>query len=490
MIVSSVDMTQLVRVVVDRLSVRLVEAIEMDAVAAATARATSDDAATPTFAPVVDRPHLSLRGDRARLELLMGRWLSEEVAALNQHRLQRGEAILDADTDRELRARAFAETLGAGPLEPYMRDGDVEEIDVNSHRVTWVSYGDGRKVNVGQLWDTADDLYAFQRRLTLSMGLSEARLDEQSPMVTLQAPDGSRVVMVLGGRGRSGVSTEPRIAIRRFTIDRIGLDGLAAGGLMPAALVPQLEALVAAGMTMLISGGPGAGKTTLLKELLGAVPPTERIVTIEKGLLELRLEDDPRHPDAPALFTRQSNTEGRGEVTARQLVELTRRLNPDRVIVGELVEDEALEMLDVASMCKRGSMATIHAHTVDAVLSRLAFYVAKSNTKLPEYAVWSLIAETIDFVVHIDLVRNVGDDAPRRRITSIVEFGGRSENGGVRTTEMWGIDATGALVQRNPLNERHMRRLRLSGVDERLFVAEGPNGFHASLRDAQMVGVR
>ena len=93
-------------------------------------------------------------------------------------------------------------------------------------------------------------------------------------------------------------------------------------------------------------------------------------------------------------------------MTARELVELTRRLNPDRVIVGELVEDEALEMLDVASMCKRGSMATIHAHTVEAVLSRLAFYVAKSNTKLPEYAVWSLIAETIDFVIHIDLVRN------------------------------------------------------------------------------------
>ena len=180
-------------------------------------------------------------------------------------------------------------------------------------------------------------------------------------------------------------------------------------------------------MTILISGGPGAGKTTLLKELLGAVPPLERIVTIEKGLLELRLEDDPRHPDAPALFTRQANTDGRGAVTARELVELTRRLNPDRVIVGELVEDEALEMLDVASMCKRGSMATIHAHTVEAVLSRLAFYVAKSNTKLPEYAVWSLIAETIDFVIHIDLMRNTRRGAPQRRVTSIVECGGRGE---------------------------------------------------------------
>ena len=413
---------------------------------------------------------LAIREDRPRLELLMGRWMSEEVARLNQARLQRGDGLLDAITDRELRALAYAETVGAGPLERFMHDPLVEEIDVNSHLVTWVSYGDGRKVNVGQLWDSPDELLAFQSRLTLSMGVSESRLDEQSPTVTLQAPDGSRVVMVLGGPGRNGISTHPRIAIRRFTVNHVGLHGLAERGLFPTWLVPQLEALVQAGMTILISGGSGAGKTTLLKELLGAVPPTERIVTIEKGLLELRLEDDARHPDAPALFTRQANTDGNGEVTTRSLVELTRRLNPDRVVVGELVEDEALEMLDVASMCKRGSMATIHAHTVDAVLSRLAFYIAKSNTKLPEYAVWSLIAETIDFVIHVDLVRNTSDQAPRRRVTSIVEFGGRGADGGVRSTEVWGLDEQNRLVQRAPLEQRHVRRLRIAGIPEGLFV--------------------
>jgi len=450
----------LVRELTARLSGRLVEAIEADS-----AKATSTG-----LAPGDGQRRVGLRDDRARLELLMGRWIAEEMSRLNQIRLQRGEALLDEFTERALRAAAYAETVGAGPLEPFMHDPDVEEIDVNSHRVTWVSYSDGRKVDVGQLWDSSDDLYAFQRRLTLSMGVAESRLDEQSPMITLQAPDGSRVVMVLGGPGRSGVSSQPRIAIRRFTVNRVGLDGLASRGLFPLWLVPQLEALVQAGMTMLISGGPGAGKTTLLKELLGAVSPTERIVTVEKGLLELRLEDDPRHPDAPALFTRQANTEGRGAVSARELVELTRRLNPDRVIVGELVEDEALEMLDVASMCKRGSMATIHAHTVDAVLSRLAFYVAKSNTKLPEYAVWSLIAETIDFVIHIDLVRNAIDGAPQRCVTSIVEYGGRGETGGVRSTEVWGMNERNRLVQRNPLSEHHLRRLRLAGVPDGLFV--------------------
>ena len=408
--------------------------------------------------------------DRQRLELQMGRWLAEEIRRINAVRLERGEPPLDEATERDLRVVTYAETLGAGPLEPFMNDPSVEEIDVNSAGSTFVSYADGRKLDVGRLWPGDDDLAAYQHRLTLSMGVSEARLDEQSPMVTMQAPDGARVVMVLGGVGRAGISTHPRIAIRRFTVHQIGLVGLAERGLFPRWVVPQLEALVRAGMTMLVSGGPGAGKTTLLKELLGAVDPGERIVTIEKGLLELRLEDDPRHPDAPALFTRQANTEGQGEITARSLVELTRRLNPDRVVVGELVEDEALEMLDVASMCKRGSLATIHAHTVEAVLSRLAFYIAKSNTKLPEYAVWALIAETIDFVVHIDLVRNDGSGPPQRKVTAIVEFGGRGPDGGVRSTEVWGIDETNQLVQRAPLEQRHLRRLRMAGIDEGLFV--------------------
>ena len=97
-------------------------------------------------------------------------------------------------------------------------------------------------------------------------------------------------------------------------------------------------------------------------------------------------------------------------------------------------------MLDVASMCKRGSLATIHAHAADVVLQRLGYYVSKSNTSLPEFAVWSLIAQTVDFIVHIDLVRNaVADEAPTRRVTSIIEVGGLGEGGGVASTEVWGF---------------------------------------------------
>lgn len=404
--------------------------------------------------------------DRIREELELGRLLGEELTAIDHGRLYSGLPPLGAELETSIRQRVVAELSGAGPLEPYLVDPAVEEIDVNSHRSTWVTYTDGRKVDIGRLWASADELTAFQKRLARRMtATGEGRLDTASPMLTLQSDEGARVVMVLGGPGEHGISTHPRLAIRRFVVRRIGLEGLADRGLFPHAVVATLRALVRTGFTILVSGPPGAGKTTLLIELLGEVPPLERIITVERSLLELRLEDDPRHLDAPVLFTRTANAEGAGEITTRQLVELTRRLNPDRVVVGELVEDEALEMLDVASMCARGSMATIHAHTVDVVLSRLVYYVAKSDTDLPEFAVWNLIAQTIDFIVHVDLVRNTGTDSipAVRRVTSITEVGGLGEGGGVSTTEIWGLGHDGDLVMRSPMSTVVRRRLATAG---------------------------
>ncbi len=452
---------EVVRELTERVATRLVDAIELDDLEQADGR--PGTSATP------------LATDPRRQQLLVGAWLGDELAALNQRRLQLGLRPLDGDTDRQVRARVVADLTGTGPLDPYMNDPSVEEIDVNSHRSTWVTYADGRKIDVGELWASDAELTAYQKRLARRMTRTgEGRLDTSSPMLTLQTEDGSRVVMVLGGTGEHGVSTHPRIAVRRFLVRQVGLDGLCRLGLFPAHLLEPLRAMARCGFTILVSGPPGAGKTTLLTELLGEVSPRERIITVEKNLLELRLEEDPRHPDAPALFTRHANAEGVGEVTTRELVELTRRLNPDRVVVGELVEDEALDMLDVASMCKRGSLATIHAHIADIVLSRLAYYVAKSNTSLPEYAVWNLIAQTVDVVIHIDLVRNTRTDGtPERRITSIIEVGGLGEAGGVATTEVWATDERGELVQRAPLSPAHLHRLRLAGEDVEVFTRTG-----------------
>jgi pilus assembly protein CpaF len=455
---STDELDEPVREVIGRVADRLIDAVERDA-------------------GLVERPAGStpLAVDERRQQLLVGAWINDEITVVNEDRLRSGRRPLDVEAEHTLRSRVVAELTGAGPLEPYLNDTSVEEIDVNSATSTWITYADGRKTDVGALWNSTAELTAFQKRLALRMrGTGEGRLDTSSPMLTMQSSDGSRVVMVLGGNTEHGISTHPRIAIRRFVVHQVGLDGLSRLGLFPIELVAQLRALVRCGFTMLVSGPPGAGKTTLLTELLGEVSPLERIITVEKNLLELRLEDDPRHPDAPALFTRHSNAEGEGEITTRQLVELTRRLNPDRVVVGELVEDEALDMLDVASMCKRGSLATIHAHTADIVLQRLAYYVSKSNTNLPEFAVWSLIAQTVDFVVHIDLVRNAAaDQATTRRVTSIIEVGGLGERGGIASTEVWGLDETAELTQLAPLSPRHLDRLHRSGYTPDLFAMRG-----------------
>jgi len=425
---------------------------------------------------VADRLILAIEGDevgpldRPSQERLVGHWVTEELREIDRRLIRAGEAPLDHRSRVGLVANVVAEVLGAGPLESLLRDPDVEEIDVNSAAHTWVTRSDGSKVDIGRLWASDGELTAFQKRCARRLSITgETRLDTSSPMATLQTADGARVVMVLGGRDEHGISPHPRLAIRRFVVRRVGLDGLAARGMFPVPLAARLAAFVRAGLTILVSGPPGAGKTTLLTELLGAVDPRERILTVEKHLLELRLEDDPRHPDAPALHTRGANAEGEGEITTRQLVELTRRLNPDRVVVGELVEDEALDMLDVASMCARGSLATIHAHSADVVLHRLAYYVAKSDTALPEFAVWSLIGQTVDLIVHIDLVRNVGDGRSHRRVSSIIEVGGPGESGGVSSTEVFALDREGTLVQVAPLTQRRLRRIEVAGEDAGLF---------------------
>ena len=428
------DLPELVRIVTDRVAVRLVEAIELDESQPQTRNTSS----------------VSLAADARRQQLLVGAWLSEEMATINQDRCAAASRPLTSGVDREVRGRVVAELTGTGPLEPFMSDPLVEEIDVNSHLSTWVTYSDGRKVDVGSVVGVAGRPHRIPEASRPAEG-RHGRRAARHAVADADVPDRRRLARGDGARrpGEHGISTHPRIAIRRFVLRHEGLDGLSRRGLFTPDLVPRLRAIVQCGFTVLVSGPPGAGKTTLLTELLGEVSPRERIITVEKNLLELRLEDDPRHPDAPALFTRHANAEGEGEITTRQLVELTRRLNPDRVVVGELVEDEALDMLDVASMCKRGSLATIHAHAADVVLQRLAYYVSKSNTNLPEFAVWSLIAQTVDFVIHIDLVRNeFADGAPSRRVTSIIEVGGLGEHGGLATTEIWGIGRDGALVQR------------------------------------------
>jgi pilus assembly protein CpaF len=257
-----IDITpEQVRELTDRVAARLVEALEIDDLE----RSERPDLTVST-PPLV--------ADARRQQLMVGAWLGDELASFNQTRLRLGLRPLDEVVDRRVRARVVADLTGTGPLDPYMNDPHVEEIDVNSYRSTWITYADGRKEDVGALWSSDADLTAYQKRLARRMTRTgEGRLDTSSPMLTLQTEDGSRVVMVLGGSGEHGISTHPRIAIRRFLVRQVGLAGLCELGLFPPTLLEPLRAMVRCGFTILVSGPPGAGKTTLLTELLGEVSP-------------------------------------------------------------------------------------------------------------------------------------------------------------------------------------------------------------------------
>lgn len=408
-------------------------------------------------------------------ELSVGEWVLEELAKVNQARLHEGRPRLSDAAESEISRRVSAEMFGVGPLQPLLQ-ADVVDIDVNSHEHVWVSYRSGEVVDVGQLWESPEALTRFQQRLARRMGVGEGRLDTSSPQLTTQTHDGARMVLVLGGRDSRGIASQPAISIRRYVLDDVTLQRLAGEGLFPTDLQPFIEALVRTGFTIIVTGAPGAGKTTFVLALLAATSPRERKITVEKGLRELRLVEAPdRHPNVIELFTRQANLEGTGEVPVRQLIELSRRLNPDRVVVGELLEDESLDMLDAASMCARGTITTLHASSPQVAMSRLALYIARSNVSMPEWATWELIANSVDFIFHIDLARNVSDDTlpAVRRLTSITEIGGRGESGGVATSELWGFDpSAGRLRPQAPLSPAKQRRLSLAGYDPAQFVPE------------------
>jgi pilus assembly protein CpaF len=225
------DLDATVTLVTDRVADRLIEAIEHDDSTRSSSRAAG----------------VALAGDERRQQVLVGGWIVDEMTSVNEMRLQRGARPLSQHDEHQVRARVVADLTGAGPLEPFLSDPMVEEIDVNGPDSTWVTYTDGRKVDVGRLWASAADLTMFQKRMALRMsGTGEGRLDTSSPMLTLQSRDGARIVMVLGGSGEHGVSTHPGWRSAASSYDRSASTVSPTSGCSPTHSSPGCEPWCAA----------------------------------------------------------------------------------------------------------------------------------------------------------------------------------------------------------------------------------------------------
>jgi len=280
------------------------------------------------------------------------------------------------------------EVFGLGPLEPLLSDPTVSDILVNTHKRVYVERKGLLELTSVQFRDDVH-LMGIIDRIVSAIG---RRVDESSPMVDARLADGSRVNAIIPPLAVDG----PCLSIRRFGRDPLTADDLLQNSTLTPPMLELLRGCVKARLNILISGGTGAGKTTFLNILSSYISNRERIVTVEDAA-ELQLHQD----HVVRLETRPANIEGRGAIQQRQLVINSLRMRPDRIIVGEVRGEEALDMLQAMNTGHDGSLTTIHANTPRDALSRLETMVAMASLNIPDHAIRRQIASAIDVVVQI-----------------------------------------------------------------------------------------
>ena len=349
---------------------------------------------------------LELLGPKLYDAHLDQRELEQQVTQTLQAVLLRDETPLTV-ADRSRIAQEIAdEILGYGPLEPYLRDPEVSEIMVNGYDQIYTER-DGRIYPVPATFAGEAHLRRTIDKIVARVG---RRVDESSPMVDARLPDGSRVNAVIPPIALDG----SLLTIRKFAADPFSIDDLIGFGTLTAPVAELLSACVRGRLNILIGGGTGSGKTTTLNVLSGFVPADERIVTIEDAAeLQLRQEHVLR------LESRPPSLEGSGQVTIRDLVRNSLRMRPDRIIIGEIRDGAALDMLQAMNTGHDGSITTLHSNSPRDSLSRLETMVLMAEMDLPQRAIREQMASAIDLIVHQTRLKD-----GTRRFTHIAEVEG------------------------------------------------------------------
>jgi pilus assembly protein CpaF len=384
-----------------------------------------------------------LEDSKARFQLLgiiqelVGN-LSTPLSAVERERLSR--EVLD-------------EVFGLGPLEPLLQDPTINDVLVNSYKDVYVERaGLIEKTNV-TFKDNAHLMHIIDK-IVSAVG---RRVDESSPMVDARLPDGSRVNAIIPPLAVDG----PALSIRRFGTIPLEAEDLLANRTLTPQMLEILHGAIRARLSIVISGGTGSGKTTLLNVLSSAIPANERIVTIEDSA-ELQLKQE----HIVRLECRPPNVEGKGAVRQRELVINSLRMRPDRVIVGEVRGEEALDMLQAMNTGHDGSLTTVHANSPRDALSRIETMAMMANLNMPEIAVRQQIASAISIVVQI---ARMSDGT--RRITHITEITGMNEEivsmQDIFMFDKRGIGLTGKILGRfhaTKVVPKFAEKLKASGI--------------------------
>jgi pilus assembly protein CpaF len=293
-----------------------------------------------------------------------------------------------------------------GPLEPFLTDDDVSEVMVNGAHEVYVERH-GRLELTSAHFPSEESLQALVRDLAADVGRT---IDARRPMLDARLPDGSRVNAVMPPLAVRGTY----LTIRRFPRQRLTLEQLVSHGALNDRIAAFLRAAVEGRMSVIVSGGTGSGKTTLLSALCAFFPPTERIVTIEDAA-ELRL---PQRHVLP-LESQPADGDSRGAVSIRDLVRNALRMRPDRIVVGEVRGDEAIDMLQALNSGHAGSLSTIHANSPREALGRLETLVLMAGTDLPARAVREQIVGAIRLVLQCSRTTD-----GKRIVSSVTELSG------------------------------------------------------------------
>jgi Flp pilus assembly CpaF family ATPase len=342
-------------------------------------------------------------------ERLMARLTAAGVLARSRQLDAWGFDAIPDPKDRQIIDEAIAQVLGLGRLEPLLEDDDISDIHIRGNYPVWVKTRNGERREHPPIVQTDAELVELIRRIASRMGHREQRFDPAHPELNLQLPDGSRLFAAME------ISAHPTLVIRRHRFEFSAIPQLVEKQMMEPEVGNFLAAAVRSRKNIIVAGGTGSGKTTLLRALINEIGPLERIVTIEDAY-ELGIEHfQSAHPDHDALQARTANIEGQGEVTMADLTRMALRMDPDRVVVGEVRGGEAFPMLLAMSQGNNGSMCTLHADSARSVFPKLLAYVSMASTGVPTETVNLLIASAIHFVVHVEVRDNV------RRITSIHE---------------------------------------------------------------------
>jgi pilus assembly protein CpaF len=391
--------------------------------------------------------------DLNRVGELEGEVLRREIRRVVEHLCDTEDTLLNRNERERLVDEVLDETFGLGPLELLLKDDQVCDILINGPKNIYVERR-GKMERTGVEFRDNTHLMQIIDRIVSKVG---RRVDETSPMVDARLADGSRVNAIIPPLALDGAA----VSIRRFGANPLKLEDLLNFKAFTPEMVMLLEGAIKARLNMIISGGTGSGKTTLLNTLSSFIPNTDRIITIEDAA-ELQLQQD----HVVRLETRPPNIEGKGAISATDLVKNALRMRPERIIIGECRGPESLDMLQAMNTGHEGSLTTIHANTPRDAIARLETMIMMAGFELPVKAMRQQIASAVDIIIQANRLQG-----GKRRVTHITEVVAMEQDTVVMQDiyhyEKTGIDENGVArghFEATGVRPNFMNRLEAAGV--------------------------